>query len=78
MRQIILFTKDHNYQQLLAIAKGLSYVEKIETDENDQSTTIDINQWQPNEDLKKTLDKALLQDKSTFKTLEEINGKFKL
>ncbi len=56
MRPITLFTKDHNYQQLLAIAKELSYVEKIETDEENQSTTIDIIQWEPSDDLKKTSD----------------------
>lgn len=62
----------------MALAKQLSFVERIETDEDAERPAVEIKDWQPSDDLKLTLNKALLQDKTTFLTREEINGRFQL
>ena len=78
MRHVTVYTSDNEYHNFLELTKNLRYVEKIETDQQEPQTPISMDSWQPTEALKKTLDKALEQDKKTFISRDDISRKYQL
>ena len=41
MRQVTIYTSDQNYSHFVELAKSLSYVKKIETDEDSEESILD-------------------------------------
>ena len=41
MRQVTVYTSDQNYSHFVELAKSLSYVKKIETDEDSEESILD-------------------------------------
>lgn len=73
MRQVTIYTTDAEYQNFLALVKRLSYVQKIETDED---SAISTEEWQPYDEEKRILNMALSQNKETFVSRAELSKRY--
>lgn len=78
MRQVTVFTSDNDYQNFLELAKNLRYVEKIVESPEYSDSENDREDWVPNDDNIKTLEKAMSQDKKTFLSRNDISTKYSL
>jgi hypothetical protein len=75
MRQVTIYTTDAEYQNFLTLVKRLSYVQKIETDED---STTSLDNFQLSEEQKKLLDLAVSQNKDTFISRAELSKRYGL
>lgn len=78
MRSVTIYTSDSEYVNFIQLAKSLRYVEKIEIHKNVENSIDFMENWQTSKEIIQTLEVALKQDKSTFKTRDELQKKYKL